>query len=302
MGEDTVCGIRISSDKSVVAGEGAGEDAGAAQSNPELNPNPNQSNININIKNNRTPSVDNLLKCWGKCAHNLCDIPKRYIHTSAVVSTGLDHACVINFNNTQKHMSMFKDHWELSCWGNDSHGQTQVPMIFKGNIEQVITGSYFTCAMKSNWYMDCWGIGEQIWIPGLIKNHTRLVTAGGRHACAVSGGELRCWGNDEFNQLRPPFSHVHSAVMIAAGWDYTCLATMSNKMACWGFNLRGQATVPKNLAQGKYIIESIHTGMTHACARYTVYRKASYQTLLNCWGGLNEFKQLNVPKTYQFNS
>lgn len=152
---------------------------------------------------------------------------------------------MINFNNTTKHHTIFKDHWELSCWGNDQHGQTHVPPVFKGNIVQVITGAHFTCAMKMNWYLSCWGINSHTYIPDVIQNHTRLIHAGGRHACKVSGGELRCWGNDEFNQLSPPAQHVHDAVQVAAGWDYTCLATTSHKMACWGFNLRGQATVPK---------------------------------------------------------
>lgn len=38
---------------------------------------------------------DNLMKCWGKCANNLCDIPKHLKNGVISVSVGHAHFCAI---------------------------------------------------------------------------------------------------------------------------------------------------------------------------------------------------------------
>lgn len=109
---------------------------------------------------------------------------------------------------------------------------------------------------------------------------------------------MHCWGNDEFGQTNVPATQVNAATLISASWDYTCGVNINSKLDCWGFNYLGQANPPKNLHGGRYTILSVHTGMTHACARYYMFKRdiGNDSTMLNCWGGHNEYGQKNIPK------
>lgn len=81
------------------------------------------------------------------------------------------------------------------------------------------------------------------------------VSAGGRHACAVTpGGALRCWGDNAAGQLGTGGAGGSSATPVAvpgpgdgsswadvaAGNTHTCAVTTTGRAYCWGDNGTGQ--------------------------------------------------------------
>ena len=122
-----------------------------------------------------------------------------------------------------------------------------------------------------------------------------LVTAGGKHTCAVNAmGALYCWGNNEQGQLgigtkgfmagkpKPALVSLTGVVGIAAGNEHTCAWTRTRELFCWGSNQYGQLagtdaerTVPTRVALAD-VVEAI-AGLGHTCAR-------TLSGDVYCWG------------------
>ena len=112
------------------------------------------------------------------------------------------------------------------CWGDNLYGQlgdgtdtsrlTPVDVSGLGSgIAAIATGSGHTCALATGGGVKCWGLNHMgqlgdgtdasqltpVDVSGLGSGVTAH-TAGEEHACAlVTGGTLRCWGNNEWGQL-----------------------------------------------------------------------------------------------------
>jgi alpha-tubulin suppressor-like RCC1 family protein len=78
------------------------------------------------------------------------------------------------------------------------------------------------------------------------------VAAGNEHACAMSEGDVHCWGRNEHGQLgtgrqaeallpaRAVLPGSVYAVALAAGGNNTCIITSNGDLYCWGANESGQ--------------------------------------------------------------
>ncbi|MBI3071556.1 MAG: hypothetical protein HYY84_05440 [Deltaproteobacteria bacterium] len=82
----------------------------------------------------------------------------------------------------------------------------------------------------------------------------KLQAAGKEHTCVVTGGQLKCWGSNEFGQLgvncasaretRPmAVADVAGVVSVSASY-HTCVATSEGRVVCWGENGKGQLGAP----------------------------------------------------------
>lgn len=130
----------------------------------------------------------------------------------------------------------------------------------------------------------------------------RAVAAGRRHACAIAGSELFCWGDNTAGQIgngktdREPVMQPQRVgkdkdtqwtdwTYVAAGGDTTCGLRKAGELYCWGDNEYGHVgdgsmEVSRN-APSRVGTESdwvtVAVGVTHACG----IRKGG---IMYCWG------------------
>ena len=126
-------------------------------------------------------------------------------------------------------------------------------------------GYGFTCAVKRDQTMVCWGsntCGESgrtllensslpLPVPGVIG---AIEVAGGNcHNCArVSSGSIYCWGENTYGQIgnatvlaSPPtrptlVMDIANATSVRVGSDHSCAVRMDGSVNCWGNNTSRQ--------------------------------------------------------------
>lgn len=201
------------------------------------------------------------------------------------VSAGMDHTCAI------------LDDASVRCWGQNEFGQlglghtedvgdnetpASVPAVQiggPGTAVAIATGSAFTCALRSDAQVICWGIGTEGRLgygntstigddehPSAagpvdlgIGRTAQAILSGNGHACAILDfGSVRCWGNggpgslgysntDDIgdNELPSSTGPVSlgvglSARAAAAGAFHTCAIRDTSDVLCWGEGADGR--------------------------------------------------------------
>ena len=111
----------------------------------------------------------------------------------------------------------------------------------------------------------------------------RQISAGFNYTCAVSEGEVVCWGDNEYGQTNVPA--LTNPTYVSAGGSrsgaHTC-AVAGRGVVCWGDNEYGQTNVP---ALTKPTL--VDVGEVNSCA-------LDDESVV-CWGG-NDYGQSNVPR------
>lgn len=128
------------------------------------------------------------------------------------------------------------------------------------------------CAIGKHGRVFCWGYNRSGELgPGAVTKQSERaiavplpeealsITVGGAHSCALlRSGRIACWGDNMVGQLgngvvseNEPFAPrptpdpvfvvgVTDAVSIAAGGLFSCAATKSGRVLCWGRNVYGE--------------------------------------------------------------
>jgi alpha-tubulin suppressor-like RCC1 family protein len=180
----------------------------------------------------------------------------------------------------------------------------------------VSAGSVYTCAIKINGTLFCWGdnasgqLGDSTMdnsdVP--VQESTSAsdwanVSAGYGHTCAIkTNGELYCWGYNEYGQLgnnsptesRVPVQESTSAsdwARVSAGGEHTCATKTDGTLFCWGDNLEGQLganspiygnnPIPKQESTAASDWANVSAGGSHTCAIKT-------NGTLFCWGAASK--------------
>lgn len=217
---------------------------------------------------------DSSLYCWGRCCDQLgvgvrsedLLVPTRisdgWTQVSAGGFDGAGHACAIRTDGS------------LWCWGDNHRGQlgvgdlsdrsepTQVRQP-SGPWAQVQVGGDFTCAIRHDTGLWCWGyaVNGALGLGAIDGTEQPLplehaedgwsdVAAAARTACALKrDGSLWCWGNNEAQQLgqmgmtellgavsplRTHADRVWSRVF--GGQRHLCALDAEGDAFCWGNN------------------------------------------------------------------
>ncbi|MQA89660.1 MAG: hypothetical protein GEU90_05430 [Gemmatimonas sp.] len=177
-----------------------------------------------------------------------------------------------------------------------------------GEAESISVGERFACGLDREGKGFCWGrneygqlgIGKSLSFSGELQpiagNHRfRAISAGWRHACAVTvGGVAYCWGENYDGQLGNRFAYSYVPVpvenqpapflSVSAGVVHTCAVAISGEGYCWGNGRDGQLgnglafshRSPSMLA-GQHTFRSISAGARHTCG-------VTVDGVALCWG------------------
>ena len=246
------------------------------------------------------------------------------------IAGGAAHACALSEDGG------------VWCWGANNLGQagqgvvsafvrTPTRIASTRRYTGLAAGAMHTCAITRDNTLDCWGfdasgelgggdsavdcgIGPCSPEPRPVVSARRFesVVAGHQHTCAVSGGEVWCWGNNSHGQLgvaddgercersacaRTPrrVATLKAVLAMTAGGAHTCAALADRSTWCWGDNHAGQLGVgqpqllqsvhPLRVATG-YQFEALASGATHTCGLAPAGELA-------CWGD-NDAGQLGA--------
>ncbi|MBX3231283.1 MAG: hypothetical protein KIT84_10100 [Labilithrix sp.] len=141
-------------------------------------------------------------------------------------------------------------------------------------------------------------------VDGATQENKLTVVLGEAHTCArKTDGTVKCWGDDSQGQtgtlgaaadattsvVATPaaVTSITDARAIAAGRVHTCVAHVSGKLSCWGYNLDGQLGNGKSGDRSPAPVE-VAGGITNA---FAVAAGGNFSCALRgagsvvCWGG-----------------
>ena len=229
------------------------------------------------------------------------------------LALGAGHTCVLTVED------------RLFCWGHDTFGQLGAAMdsidavsgkpvevtALSGNVRQIATGAYHTCALTLSGEVKCWGrndngaIGSQdgdstepVNVTGLQSRVVMIASNNsGNHSCAlVEDGSVKCWGWNYAGQLgdgtmedSPQAVDVaglpEGITSIAVGGSTSYALTAEGEVWAWGAGQNGQGAtgklenslVPAKM-DGLHEVVALAPGASHICA-------LTRAGAVLCWGG-----------------
>ncbi len=162
----------------------------------------------------------------------------------------------------------------VTCWGDDSQGQTEVPpLTAPAGIE---AGFAHGCALDAS-TLRCWGdnTSGQTTVPAL--SNPSAVAAGYAHTCAIDGS-VKCWGSAAAGALVVPA--LSNPRQLSSLYQMTC-ALDDTGVVCWGGSIA--VTAPSLTTPSQ-----VSAGASHACALDA--------TGVVCFGN-NTWGRVTVPTT-----
>ena len=177
-------------------------------------------------------------------------------------------------------------------------------------------GYFYTCALKSDGEVVCWGSGAigdgtPLALRAVVPAVTGAiaVASGGGHVCAAMGvGGIKCWGDNSSGQLGngiggsqlvpvsvfDPQGLLSGVSRIAMEAKNTCAVRANpanGQVICWGSVAPNINTYTPPTARGSstQLISAISGGWEHTCALLA-------DGSMECWGG-NLFGQLGIGGT-----
>ncbi len=221
------------------------------------------------------------VKCWGLNDSGQLGDGSTTDRTTPVAVTGLGSGIAALAGGT-RHSCSLGTAGDVKCWGANKFGQLGdgtttnrkspvavsglgggVALIGANSSEYVEAGH--TCAVMTTGGVKCWGKNDAGQLgDGTLANQTKpvdvaglqsgvkMVSTGYKHTCAVTdGGEVKCWGDNQFLQLTSPAPVLRAlpadvagltsgVALLTSGGAHTCGLTTGGEVRCWGAGLTGQ--------------------------------------------------------------
>jgi alpha-tubulin suppressor-like RCC1 family protein len=221
--------------------------------------------------------INDGVKCWGANGLSQTGVPPKMAEVTVPsptqvlldasgapladaveIALGVNHTCALLRNGT------------VLCWGantgggqlgtgEEPTGDRTTPKAVTGlmNVQHIASHGDFTCAIRGDGSVTCWGRGRQGQIgdgdeqdrspPGPpvngISGATKIAT-GEAHACVVANTGLACWGSNALGQLGNgsyaaalapvPVAPGRAVKELAAGFAHTCALLDDGTVSCWG--------------------------------------------------------------------
>lgn len=175
------------------------------------------------------------------------------------------------------------------AWGDNSYGQSTIPIAAFNDVIEVAAGFSFTLARKSDGTVLAWGGGNLMTnIPAAATGNVAQVAAGTWHALALTtNGEVVAWGSNTYGQCNVPVELTAGVDAVSAGETYS-LALKDGAVHVFGISPSnsmsyGIRNVP---AEASNDVAAISAGAWHALALKT-------DGSVIAWGGTNYFDPTN---------
>jgi alpha-tubulin suppressor-like RCC1 family protein len=265
---------------------------------------------------------DGTVWCWGANSYGQLGDGGTTTRSSPVRVTGLPTTAV-EVSAGHSHTCARTTDGKVWCWGSDFFGQLGNGVSGSGHdssrplqvtslgstVVGVSAGGNFTCAVKTNGSLYCWGrdIEGQLGngrsgpflhysTPQLVSGISSVagVSTGDLHACArKTDNSVWCWGYNGYGEVgngtttiqTVPAKITTSATNVSAGGYHTCARTGTSTALCWGRNSNKQIgdgsttnrLVPIKVTALGSSVASVSAGQFFTCARRT-------NNSLVCWG------------------
>lgn len=179
---------------------------------------------------------DDTIICW-KAGYIEISIPQEYEKervrwVGSAPKYGEFH-CAIKLNN------------EVFCWGNNQHGQLEIPENLKA--KSIALGRFGVCANNLNDKVICWGQKEraQADVPkGFVK---KKLDSNSNYFCGIDQDDfVKCWGNNFDGPVKTPKDL--KAKEVAVNSFQACAIKEDNSVHCWGRNYEKNSPQWKELS------------------------------------------------------
>ena len=169
----------------------------------------------------------------------------------------------------------------LSAWGDNFHGQIQVPAGLSG-VKQVACGYNHTYALKFDGSLIGWGtnVNGQINTPANLASVRQVACGLYSTYVVLNDGSIQGWGSAP--STKPATSGM---TQMACGRDHHYAVRTDGTLFSWGFNGDGQRATPVGLSNVTQV----------ACGAVHTYALKADGSLVG-WGN-NDYGQINTPES-----
>jgi alpha-tubulin suppressor-like RCC1 family protein len=212
--------------------------------------------VATNGQNTCAIKTDATVVCWGYPFNGVTRVPGLSNVSSISVNGGT--ACAVASG-------------AVRCWGINFHGEADVPADFGAAIDVSVSNSGYSCGVKADGTVGCWGqtvsgnfFGE-LNPPHDLANVKEVFAASFR-ACALKIDQtLVCWGSSEF---APP-SDLGPVSKVSVSDFATCVIRPDSSLRCFAY--------PPPIPAGVSTVVDVATGEGTTCVILPDHS-------LRCWG------------------
>ena len=193
-------------------------------------------------------------------------------------------------------MANTADRGYVAAWGDNSHGQTQVPSAAQRGIVAISAGGEFAMALTWDEKVVAWGDDHfgQTNVPAGLS-HVKAISAGNMFAVALkSDGSVVAWGDDTYHETEVPAAAQSGVVAISAGDGFVVALKSDGSIVAWGNDNYGATDIPYvNVKVGSVYLHVPLSNLKSASTGDQVLGLKQDGTVV-AWGR-SDFGQTNVP-------
>lgn len=204
------------------------------------------------------------------------------------LTSPVPNASLSGVNAGYFHALGLNDAGGVVAWGNNDHGQAEVPAAFSSGMRAVAAGGFHSLVLDGAGNVRGFGLNEdgQLTPPKQAARKVVAISAGLFHSLALDRyNNVYAWGYNGFGQAVVPNRLYRNVQAISAGAMHNLALTTWGEVDAWGDNSAGQCFIPD---EATHDIVAIAAGYFHNLALTKDGRVLA-------WGD-NNYKQCKVPK------
>ena len=210
---------------------------------------------------------------WGNANRQQLDIP-----------FGLKD--VVDIRGGNQHVLALKSNGSLVSWGSDRFNVvTNTPSDTFGFISMT-TGSDFSCAVRYNNKLKCWGeVTESSFVRQFPNKTLEQISGGEQHVLMLyNDGTIESPTFNPFDSIQNIPNLATQIIKITAGFSFNTVLKNDGTILAWGDNTDGQTRIPYNL---KNVVDIANS------SGHTIALKSD--STVEAWGD-NSVNQTNIPQ------